>query len=55
MIGKFADPGKDLMLWIEVTDSAVHGNDRRRPANEKKEERITLSNLTMVRVRWKWR
>jgi hypothetical protein len=33
MIGKFADPGEDLMPWVEVTDSALHGN-RHRPANE---------------------
>jgi hypothetical protein len=38
MIGKFADPHEDLTPWVEVTDSALHGNDRHRPANEKEEE-----------------
>ena len=38
MIGKFADPREDLIPWVEVTDSALHGNDRHRPANEKEEE-----------------
>jgi hypothetical protein len=38
MIGKFADPHEGLMPWVEMTDSALHRNDRHRPANEKKEE-----------------
>jgi hypothetical protein len=33
MIGKFADPGEDLMRWAEVTDSAHHRNDRQ-PSRE---------------------
>jgi hypothetical protein len=31
MIGKFADPGEDLMPWVEMTDSVRHGNDGRHP------------------------
>jgi hypothetical protein len=38
MIGKFADPGEDMMPWVEVIDSTLHGN--------LKEERISISNLT---------
>jgi hypothetical protein len=31
MIGKFADPGEDLMPWVEMTDSVRYGNDGRHP------------------------
>jgi hypothetical protein len=40
MIGKIADPGEDLMPWVEVIDSTLHGN--------LEEERISISNLTPV-------
>jgi hypothetical protein len=35
MIGKFSGLGEDLMPWVEIADSDLHGNDRNRPANEK--------------------
>jgi hypothetical protein len=46
MIGKFADPHEDLMPWAEVTDSALHGNDRHRLANEKEEENASLLSIS---------
>ncbi len=51
MIGKFADPGVDLMPWVAIADSDLHGNDPHRPANEKEEGCISISNLTLVLAR----
>ena len=38
MTGKFAGLGEDLIPRVEMTDSALHGNDRHRLANENEEE-----------------
>ncbi len=51
MIGKFADPGVDLMPWVAIADSDLHGNDPHRPANEKEGGCISISNLALVLAR----
>jgi hypothetical protein len=42
MTGKFADPHEDLMPWVEMTDSALHGSEGDCPANEKEAEDESL-------------